>query len=365
MEFAKLNEKFKKSFELAQQGECLAFPNPLVACLIYYQEQLLCHGIHRAHRQAHAEVIAINNFKEIFQESYKDKFNCLEDFAKECELILNLEPCSHYGNTPPCTKLIIETGFKKIAFASYDTNPKVFKKSLEIFADKSFVLKNPDNIQDSAIKEEAKYLNRVFFALQKKEQEQKLPIWLTIKIAAYADGNMLTKKDDEFISSAQSRQDVHRLRATQQIIITSSSTIKSDNPQYTVRHSSQELGLLDSKNPDICVLYHKNKIELNDNAKNSRKVIYKNIASLEKEELTKIITELNFQGYQKIMLEAGPRLTQAFLNSGLADEVIIYENKSSRTKTKFSQDTAKSFALEKFQHEKIYEFEDDFKLVKN
>lgn len=337
-----IEDKFKKCFELAVQGETLAFPNPNVACLIYFQEKLIARGIHQEFGKAHAEVIAITEAKEFFKAD--DRFKVFSDFAAECELILNLEPCSHYGNTPPCTSLIIESGFKKIGFAAYDTNPKVYKQSLNKFSDKSFEITKPEDL-NKEIQEEALYINRTFFSIKQKEADNKLAVYLSLKIASYPNGDMITKEKDQWITGKESRTDVHRLRSTNQVLITTSSTLKADTPKYNVRHEGSELNLLSTRDPDICVIHNKEKIEL-EKIDSERKVIYEQLNSLDKESLEAIVRKLAFQGYQKIMIEAGPKLSKAFLESGLVDEFICYQPKENRSIEDFKSDLVKEFKLD-------------------
>lgn len=356
-----LEEKFKKCFELATLGETLAFPNPNVACLIYHNEELVTYGIHREFGKAHAEVNAINNLKDLFSRSdLNKKYKSFTEYASECELILNLEPCCHYGNTPPCTSLIIESGFKKISFSSYDTNPKVYKKSLEIFSNASFELITPEKLPKE-IQVESQFINRAFFLIRKKEIENRVSTYLSLKIASYPNGSMLTQDGSRWITSEESRKDVHRLRSTNQILITTSSTIKADNPKYNVRHSAEDLKLLNIKDPDICVLYNKEKI-VPESTTSTRKVIYEKLDNLDNKTLEKIINKLSFQGYQKIMIEAGPTLTKAFIASGLVDELIIYQPKNHRSKEKFIKDVESNFNYISSKN-KIFELDSDYKLI--
>ena len=172
---------------------------------------------------------------------------------------------------------------------------------------------------------------------------------------------MLTQDGARWITCEESRKDVHRLRSTNQILITTSSTIKADNPKYNVRHSAEDLKLLDIKDPDICVLYNKEKI-VPENTTNTRKIIYEKLDNLDKQTLEKIISELSFQGYQKIMIEAGPTLSKAFIASGLVDELIIYQPKNHRSKEKFIKDVESSFNYISTKN-KIFVLENDYKLI--
>lgn len=358
-----IEEKFRKCFELAVQGETLAFPNPNVACLIYHKEKLISSGIHRNCGEAHAEVIAINKAKDFYSGSpeLQKSYESFQDFAASCDLIVNLEPCSHFGQTPPCTLLIQNSGFKTIAFAAYDTNPEVHRKSLEIFADSSYNLIKPEDLSDE-IQKEALFVNRVFFSIKKKEQEKKLPVYLTVKIASYPDGDMITKEADEWITCKEARKDVHRLRSANQILISSSSTIEADDPSYNVRHSGSDLNLLDTRDPDILVLFNKNQQELKD-IESERKVIYERINDLNKESLEAIIEKLSFLGYQKIMVEAGPSLSHAFLGSDLIDELVIYQSIENRDESEFIKDLNSEFKSQNLNIRKISKHGASFKSI--
>jgi diaminohydroxyphosphoribosylaminopyrimidine deaminase / 5-amino-6-(5-phosphoribosylamino)uracil reductase len=357
-----IENKFRKCFKLAVKGETLAFPNPNVACLIYFNEELVASGIHQEFGKAHAEVNAINNLKEYFTKhsDLQSRFSNFQNFASSCEFILNLEPCSHYGNTPPCTLLIEESGFRKIAFAAYDTNPIVYKKSLEKFSDSSYEVTRPEDLSKE-IQSEAQFINRAFFSVKKKEASNELAVYISLKIASYPNGNMITKEGDQWITGEESRKDVHRLRSTNQIIITSSSTLKADKAKYNVRHSAEDLDLLDTKDPDLCVIYHQEKIEAQE-LDSSRKVFYEKLDDLEKESLEKLIRKLSFQGYQKIIIEAGPRISHAFLESGLVDEFIAYQPKEDRSESEFIESVKNEFQFDN-SRQKVFDFEKDFKVV--
>ena len=340
----------QKCFELAVQGETFAFPNPNVACLIYYKEELISYGVHRYQGKAHAEVIAITNLKENFPN--------YQNYINECDLILNLEPCSHYGNTPPCTSLIKETGFKKVAFAAYDPNPAVYKRSLEILSELEII--KPEDLSDE-IQEKAQLINRAFFAIKEKEQQKELPVWLSVKVASYPDGSMITKHEQQWITANTSRQDVHRYRSTSQLLITSSATVSADNPSYNVRHNASNLNLLDIKDPDIVELYQNTSTKLKSLDSN-RRIFYKKISSIDKASLKQVLRELSFQGYQKIMVEAGPTLSSAFIESGLVDELIIYQPKENRSSAEFVKDCKEQFT-NTMKLAQVEDFNEDYKAI--
>ncbi|MDA0773157.1 MAG: bifunctional diaminohydroxyphosphoribosylaminopyrimidine deaminase/5-amino-6-(5-phosphoribosylamino)uracil reductase RibD [Cyanobacteria bacterium] len=304
---SKHNQYLEQCFKLAKRGETLAFPNPIVGSVIVHQNKIIGQGFHRQAGQAHAEVNAIN---DAITNGYQNLF-------PESTIYVSLEPCSHTGKTPPCADLIIKHRFKCLVFSSYDPNP-IVNSSDKIKAAGIEVIE-PKDLEPKLV-QESNYLNRVFF----KTIQEPNSTWITVKIATTADGRMITKPDEpRWITNAESRKDVHRMRSCNDLLITSIRTIEADNPEYTVRHSAKELILATIKNPDVAILKsstdfsHRNfKIFKEAN----RKVIEHKVIDLKS-------TIQNFidQGYKRIMIEVGPKLSEAFIEAALVDEIVHYQ----------------------------------------
>ena len=302
-------------FELAKQGETLAFPNPIVGCVIVHQDEIIAEGFHRKAGEAHAEVNAINNALQRYSAT------ALQPLLKDSTIYVSLEPCAHQGKTPPCADLIIKHKFKQLVFSSYDPNPQVSMQGIERIRAAGIEVIEPRDLDPKLVKQ-SDYLNRVFFKSIKKPDS----IWLTVKIATTEDGRMITRPDEpRWITSEESRRDVHRMRSCHDVLITSIPTIRADDPSYNVRHSAEELGLADIQNPDIVIFSSNN--DLSEEEKSQLKLwqisnrkIHELSASIEE-----VLQQIKELGYKRVMVEAGPKLSQAFIDSDLVDEVIKYQ----------------------------------------
>ncbi len=316
------NKFLKRCFELAQLGETYAFPNPIVGCVIVPNGEIISEGFHRKCGEAHAEVNAVNSVLSN------------EPLFKESTIYVSLEPCAHHGRTAPCADLIIKHKFKRLVFSSYDPNPLVSGQGIQRIREAGIEVIEPKDL-DIKLVEESNWLNRVFFKLIVTQSQ-----WITLKIAATAEGSMIS--DEKWITNSESRKDVHRLRSTHQLLVTSIATVRADNPLYTVRHSPEELGLVDIHNPDIAIL--KSNSDFTDTERKSLNIfqdVSKNVFEYktnqdDSQALERFIEEMVSKGYQKIMIEAGPRLSQAFLESGLVDEIVHYAPTSNNSVEKIS-----------------------------
>lgn len=331
---------------LAEKGEASTFPNPMVGCIITYEQSIpdlkdalsnqlqlisiaaaksiVGFGYHQVFGQAHAEVNAINSAKD-FYEKHKDKLGSQEEFFANCTIYISLEPCCHQGKTPACTELIKETGIKNIVFAIEDANPEVAGKGAQSLRDHGC---NVEISQDQNIINKSRYLNRAFYNWLNKKP------WISLKIAVTKDGRMVTKPTEpRWISNSNSRKLVHRLRSTHQLIITGIQTVLKDNPQMSVRHNADELDLYKIKQPKRVILKSEN--EFSKEQRNGL-AIFEDIANpcmeftIKKDKgdydnLQEFIKAMQNQGLSKIMIEAGPKLSQAFLKENLLNEIIHFE----------------------------------------
>lgn len=364
-------EHLKTTLKLAKLGESEVFPNPMVGCVIVHEKNnsVVGQGFHQKYGEAHAEVNAIADAKKYFesnaelQKQYKNTY----DFFKECTVYVSLEPCAHHGKTPPCAELIIKNNFGKLVYASKDPNPNVSGKGTKKIAEAGIKIIGTDELRllyaNENFLNKASYINRAFY----KWITQKKP-WITLKIASTSDGRMITRDNEpKWITNSNSRQLVHRMRSTHQLLITGINTVLKDNPQFTVRYSPAELGLHAVRQPDIAIL--KSSQEFIDKDRDRLQLLQKfiiNDTSSQKQSkaasnlscenfshnqrsirefrilnefprndirtsdndfanLHDFINAMSEEAYNKIMIESGPTLSGAFLKEGLVDEIVHFE----------------------------------------
>lgn len=207
------DEKFmQRAIELAASGKSWTNPNPMVGAVLVKNNKIIGEGFHAKFGKSHAEVNAIS-------QAGKD--------ALGSTLFVNLEPCSHYGNTPPCTEAIINAGIKKVVFASSDPSQK---DSAKILADAGI------QTLPSVLKAEADFLNRKFLYFARN----KLP-YITIKFAASLDGKLATKNfDSKWITNEKARSYARLLRAENQAVLVGSNTAIEDDPHLGTREKNKK-----------------------------------------------------------------------------------------------------------------------------
>lgn len=281
-----LDEKYMRMcFKLAKRGFGRVSPNPMVGCVVLDKYgNLVSKGYHKKYGKNHAERDALLKLKN--------------NEAEGGTLYVNLEPCSHYGKTPPCVDLIIDRKLKRVVIGMKDVNPKV---------DGISKLKAAGIKVDFVLEDEARFLNRQFI----KNMTQKLP-YVVLKTASTMDGKIATQTgSSKWITSSGARALVYQMRKEFDCIMTSSNTVIADNP--TMEHKFK------------CVL-DKN-LRTDKNAK-----IYKQgkvyIASKEntplkdgKLDLEAVLKELYSQGIYSVFVECGGTLAGAMLKNNLIDEV--------------------------------------------
>lgn len=291
-------------------GETLSFPNPMVSSLIVHDGKIISEAFHRVYGQEHAEKLAI-------QAALDKGFS---DFANS-DIYVSLEPCSHYGKTPPCADLIVKHKFRSLRYFSYDPNPLVSGQGLKRIQDSGICVYGPD---DPSILEKFTKLNKVFYKIISGAN-----FWISLKLAKDSQGKPLMEPG-LWQTGEKARQEVHRLRSCHQLLVTSIRTVLADNPQYDVRFSAQELGLADLRNPDLLILKSSSDFSSQERAslqifdpRYQRQIFEKNIPR-DFSNLRLCMEYFASLGYQKILVEAGPTLTKAFVDEALPDETIIF-----------------------------------------
>lgn len=307
----------RQTFILALKGKFTAHPNPMVGAIIVKNNKIISKGYHRHPGSAHAEQIAIKK---------------AGSQAKKSTLYINLEPCCHYGRTPPCLDLIIQSKISRVVISSIDPNPLVNGFSIKKLR------KAGIEVKINVLKKEALDLNKNFFSKFINNRP-----FITAKSGISLDGKIsLSNGVSKWITSNASRIDVHKERAASSLILTSSNTVIADNPKLSVRGKALESKIC--KQPDIAVLDSKLRIPLSSNIfsdksrkiylftnrKSSRKkyrsnvVIVSNVTTNGKIDIKKCINYLASQDINNIFIESGPRLIESFLKLKLIDELLLY-----------------------------------------
>ena len=298
-------EKFmKKCFTLAKKGEGKTAPNPMVGCIITDKKHdIISVGYHQKCGENHAERNAI--------------LNC-EKSLEGATLYVNLEPCSHFGKTPPCADLIIEKGIKKVICAMQDPNPVVSGRGIKKLQ------KAGIEVVQGVLEEQAKELNKVFI----KNITKKKP-YIMIKTAITADGKIaLSNGKSKWITDDFSRNLVHKMRSKYQAIMTGSGTVLADNPNLTSR-------IKNDKNP-IRIIMDKEGIipvEYNVFKENTEKII---LITNSKKTYPSHIEKINFESYDilfktlyslniyNMLVEGGCGLNSSIIAANEADEISIF-----------------------------------------
>lgn len=201
----------KRAIELARNGMGKVNPNPLVGSVIVKNGRVVGEGFHPCFGKEHAEIVALKK---------------AGDLAHGATLYVNLEPCCHFGKTPPCTDAIIKAGIARVVVGMVDPNPLVNQKGIEILRQRKIEVCT--GIEEHACKQ----LNRVFI----KYMTIGMP-FVTLKIAQSLDGRIATTTGhSQWITSYEARVEAHRIRSENDAVVVGIGTVLADNPQLTVRH---------------------------------------------------------------------------------------------------------------------------------
>ena len=295
----KIHEKYiSRCIEIAKNGLGYTAPNPSVGCVIVHNHTIIGEGYTSPYGEAHAEVNAIN--------SVKDK-----SFLKEATLYVTLEPCSHFGKTPPCSNLIIKHEIPNIVIGCIDDNKKVAGKGI------AKLRASGCNVTVGVLENECKTHHKRFFTFHNKKRP-----YIILKWAETADGFIAPshKKEQKpvWITNGYSRQLVHKWRAEEQAILVGFTTVLEDNPSLTKRDWQ-------GKNP-IRVVLDKNKA-----LSKKFKVFDKSAKTILIEEQTAkaICTKLFEADINSLIVEGGAKTLQLFIDAGFWDEARIFIGKTS------------------------------------
>ena len=307
-------EKYmKRCLELAVKGLGHVAPNPMVGCVIVYEDEIIGEGYHEQYGQAHAEVNAINSVKN-------------KDLLKKSTLYVNLEPCSHFGKTPPCADLITEHKIPYVVIGSMDTNSLVSGRGIEKLA------KAGIEVKVGILEEECKKLNKRFFTFHEKKRP-----YIILKWAQTADGFIDVKRKEEStskpiqISNSDSKKLLHLWRSQEQAIVIGTNTALLDNPQLTVREVDgknplritvdkwlripRDFHLFDQSTPTIIFT------SVEEPSKSNLEYIK---IDFEKPVIPEILDELYKRNIHSLMVEGGELFLNSFIDEGLWDAARVF-----------------------------------------
>lgn len=310
----------KKALQLASRALGRTSPNPLVGAVIVKNGNIISEGYHKKAGTPHAEIHALNA---------ADK-----DEVKGATMYVTLEPCSHYGKTPPCTKAIIEAGIKEVVIATLDPNPKVAGRGLKILEEAGI------KTTVGVLEKEALIQNEVFL----KYITRKLP-FVCMKYAMTLDGKIATSTgDSRWISNEQSREYVHHLRNIYDGILVGIGTVLTDDPMLNTR-----LDDIDKKDPIRIIIDGKLELPHDSNIvktsgeqetivfttsiKNQEKALYLTNAGMKLIEVGGLPDELNMLevfsklgdlGITSVLVEGGAQINASLLKHKLVDKILCF-----------------------------------------
>jgi diaminohydroxyphosphoribosylaminopyrimidine deaminase/5-amino-6-(5-phosphoribosylamino)uracil reductase len=303
----------QRCLQLALKGFGNVAPNPMVGCVIVSNDKIIGEGYHQQYGQAHAEVNAIN--------SVEDKKLLLNS-----TLYVNLEPCAHYGKTPPCADLIIEHKIPNVVIGGTDSNSIVNGRGIEKLTTAGI------NVKVGVLEDECIQLNKRFFTFHEKKRP-----YIILKWAQTANGFIDIKRNEENpgkalqISSSESRKLLHQWRSQEQSIMVGTTTALLDNPQLTVREWKGKNPLritIDKwlRIPKHFHVFDKTTPTLIFTALDEPSVNNLTFVKIdfEKPIIPQILKELYGRTIQSLIVEGGEQLLNSFINEGLWDEARVF-----------------------------------------
>ena len=315
-----VHEKYmQRCIDLAGLGLGNTAPNPMVGSVIVYKGKIIGEGYHRKCGEAHAEVNAVN--------SVKDK-----SLLKKATLYVNLEPCSHFGKTPPCANLIAGLGIPKVTIGSIDTAAHVSGKGIKILKEAGC------NVITGILEKESIELNKRFFTFHEKQRP-----YIILKWAQTKDGFIDVKRNKDnpveptWITNEYAKTLVHKWRSEEQSILIGTNTALTDNPSLTCRNWK-------GKNPVRIVFDRNLKLPQSLNIFNAEAetlIITDNIAKIQNTKTLNSNVGIKFVNYkndlytqlfqilikkdiQSIIIEGGAKVLKFFIENDLWDEARIF-----------------------------------------
>ena len=301
----------RRAIELARQGQYSTKPNPNVGCVIVKDGIIVGEGFHPKAGQPHAEVFAMRQAGEQ---------------ARGATAYVTLEPCAHYGRTPPCAKGLVEAGLAKVIVACPDPNPLVAGKAVQILKEAGI------EVEVGICEDEAHLLNDGFL----KAMATGMP-YVRLKIASSLDGRTaMASGESKWITGVEARQDVQHWRAISGAVITGIDTVLADDCQLNVRSLKEVDDISTIVQPKRIILDRQGRLPLTAKILENPETVmvmgpYRQelaelgVIQLEIQPLKELLQQLvQLHQIYDVLVESGATLSTAFLQAGLVDELISY-----------------------------------------
>lgn len=287
----------RRALELAAHGLGNVSPNPMVGAVIVSPEgRIIGEGYHRRYGEGHAEVNAVASVSD-------------ERLLRDATMYVTLEPCSHYGKTPPCAKLIVDKKIQRVVVGAGDPNEKVCGRGIAMLREAGV------EVVTGVLAEESRRLNAAFITAHSLHRP-----FVTLKWAQSADGymDMVRNQDSKpaAISTSLGRLAVHRLRAIHDAILVGSGTVMADDPILDSR-------LWGGRSPRPVILDRRGRIN------NDFRVVARDpIVITRHDGIADILAQLYARGISSVLVEGGPTVLRSFIESGLWDVARVETSKS-------------------------------------
>ncbi len=318
-----MNHEFyiKRCIELAKNGFGTTYPNPMVGCVIVCDDKIIGEGWHKKAGEPHAEVNAIHSVKN-------------KTLLSKSTIYVSLEPCSHYGKTPPCSNLIIEKNIPNIVIGTIDSNEKVAGKGIQKLREAG------RNVIVGILEKECIELNKRFFTFHNKKRPYLILKWAESndgfiapsRIFRHSETTEHNTKEPFWLTNETSRQLVHKWRSEEQALLVGTTTVLDDNPKLNTRNWK-------GNNPTRVVLDKTGKITEeyfvkdnsvktifiteNENFKTIDHRIFENVI-FDNSLALQICKVLYNHDIQSVIIEGGSKTLQTFIDANLWDEARIF-----------------------------------------
>ncbi|MFM7757361.1 MAG: bifunctional diaminohydroxyphosphoribosylaminopyrimidine deaminase/5-amino-6-(5-phosphoribosylamino)uracil reductase RibD [Crocinitomicaceae bacterium] len=305
-----MDERFMhRALFLAKLGLGKVAPNPLVGCVIVHDNIIIGEGYHQFYGGPHAEVNALKQVEN-------------PDLLKKATVYVTLEPCSHFGKTPPCSDLLIKSGVKNVVIGTKDSNPLVSGKGIEKLK------KAGIDVIENVLENECRKINRRFFTFHEKSRP-----YVILKWAQTSDGYLDKQRSSDeiginWITEPETKSLVHKWRSEEQAILVGRNTIMNDNPSLTVRDFSGKNPIRIVIDSQLAISNIKNVFSDDAETLVFNRIKNEKIGNIEWIKIQEtntdlILKELYKRGIQSVLVEGGSRTLQYFIIDNVWDEARV------------------------------------------